>query len=291
MNPISIIIPCHNNQHALPWVLKALQTSEITNLEVICVDDASTVDIRPVTERFGARYLRLPEDKPGRRAMARNRGHQAARGAVTLYLDGDVIPEPRVVPAALRLHARNRRVAIKYPVYGVPEAEHKRSLPTLASLILSHDLPRLGPSVRKHCGIDTRPLPRRLRGKKTDLWVLCASHCTSVEWKEVEQVGGWDEQFYGWGEEDLELAYRLHLSGLQFMYPHRKHGAAYHLDHSMNWDLNLTSLDRNLRYFRQKFPESWGVRRAILHMFLQENSLTEIPAMEGNNTEGPGPAK
>lgn len=267
MDSISVIIPCHNNQRVLPWILRALDASHITNLEVICVDDASNVDLRPITEAFGIRYVRLPEDNPGRRAMARNRGHQVARGAITLYLDGDVIPEPRIILAALQLHAKHPKVAAKYPVYNIPEPDHTRSLPELASLIISQDLSVLGPSVRKHCGIDTRPLPRRLRGQKTDLWVLCASHCTSVAWKEVEEVGGWDENFLGWGEEDLELAYRLHRNGLEFIYPHRKHGAAYHLDHPVNWNTRLASLDRNLGYFRRKFPDVWVGRRGALHMF------------------------
>lgn len=279
MDSISVIIPCHNNQRVLPWILRALDASHITNLEVICVDDASNVDLRPITEEFGIRYVRLPEDNPGRRAMARNRGHQVARGAITLYLDGDVIPEPRIILGALQLHAKHPRVAAKYPVYNIPEPDHTRSLPELASLIISQDVSVLGPSVRKHCGIDTRPLPKRLRGQRTDLWALCASHCTSVAWKEVEEVGGWDENFLGWGEEDLELAYRLHRNGLEFMYPHRKHGAGYHLDHPINWNTRLESLDRNLWYFRRKFPDCWGNRRGLINFLLEEHNLPMISSM------------
>jgi len=288
MDSISVIIPCHNNQRVLPWILRSLHASHVTNLEVICVDDASDVDLRTVTEAFGACYLRLPEDNPGRRAMACNRGHQAARGSITLYLDGDIIPEPRIIPAALQVHAKNPRVVAKYPVYSILEADHTRSLPELASLIISQNLPRLGPLVREHCGIDTRPPPRRLRGERTDIWALCASHCTSVEWKEVEEIGGWDEAFLGWGEEDLELAYRLYRNGLQFTYPHRKYGAAYHLDHPTNWHTNLSSLDRNVEYFRRKFPDSWVGRRSLLRIFLQENSLPIIPAMMGESSHVAG---
>lgn len=279
MDMISVIIPCHNNQRILPWVLQAIHASRIPSLEVICIDDASDLDIRVITEAYGAHYLRLPEDHPGRRALARNRGHRAARGTITLYLDGDIIPEPRIVLSALQMHAQRSRVAIKYPVYNIREPEHDKSLPSIASLIISQESAKLGPYVRKHCGIDTCPVPRRLRDSETDLWFLCASHCTSVEWQEVEASGGWDESFIGWGEEDLELAYRLYRNGLKFIYPKRKHGAAYHLDHPRNWASDLISLDRNVRYFREKFPDSWPGRKNAVRFFLQENGLPTIPAL------------
>lgn len=265
MLSISVVIPCHNhnNQLALPWILRSLYASKVSNLEVICVDDGCVTDIKAITDVYGAR----------------NRGHQISSGDITFYLDGDIIPEPRLLPEAIRLHKQTNRIAVKYPVYSILEADHGDALESLASLIISQYLARLGPSVRKHFGIDTRPLPRRLRGKKTSIWVLCASHCTSVEKREVERVGGWDETFFGWGEEDLELAYRLYRDGIKFVYPHRRHGAAYHLDHPVHWQHNLASLDRNLQYFRNKFPACWSGRQGLLRMFLKENNLPPIPAM------------
>ena len=260
MCSISVIIPCHNNARVLPWVLRAIHAAEGGRAEVICVDDDSVENIGTIANDFGARYIRLPDGEPGRRAMARNRGHEAARGEVTLYLDGDIVPEPRIIRVAARIHAANRKVVVKYPVYSIPEPNHQASIAVLAPLVISQNLRALGPSVTKHCGIDTRPLPRRLRGRRTHIWVLCASHCTSVERSEVEAVGGWDDRFVGWGEEDLELAYRLHLNGLEFIYPHRKYGAAYHLDHPQNWDSRLHTLERNVRYFRSKYPDAWAGR-------------------------------
>jgi glycosyltransferase involved in cell wall biosynthesis len=276
---LSVVIPCHNNCSTLVWLLRAIRASGIANVEVVCVDDASDEDVAAVAYEHHATYARLPEGAPGRRSMARNLGHRLATGAITLYLDGDVIPEPRLIPSVLRLHARSPRIVVKYPVYSIPEKPVSPPLDTLAPLILAGDHRRLGQYVTKHCGIDTRPLPRRLRDRQTDIWVLCASHCTSVERDEVEKAGGWDEKFLGWGEEDLELAYRLHRAGVTFVYPHRKHGAGYHVDHPSDWNARLAALDRNLRYFRAKFPESWLGRRSLLAAFLQENGFPAVPAM------------
>ena len=239
-----------------------------------------------MAEQHGARYSRLPEGLPGRRAQARCRGHELAQAPVTLYLDGDVIPEPRVLVTALSLHTEMSRIAVKYPVYSISEENHSKSLSELARFVISQNLPRLGPVVRKHVGIDTRPLPRRLRGKKTKLWALCASHCTSFERAQVEDVGGWDQEFLGWGEEDLELAYRLFLAGIHFVYPHRKYGAGYHLDHPVDWSTNVPSLFRNVQRFRSKFPDSWPGRKGLLKQFLDENDLPcpDFLLADGNET-------
>ena len=232
-------------------------------------------DIREITDAFGVQYYRLPDDQPGRRAMARNWGHKNARGEVTFYLDGDVIPEPRLFAYCVQLHKKENNIAVKYPVYSITAQIQQMGLDILVENIVSHNIQNFGPLVTKHVGIDTRPLPKRLRGIRTKLWVLCASHCTSFLRKDVELANGWDEDFKGWGEEDLELAYRLYRIGIDFIYPHRKYGAAYHLDHAIDWKVNYESLVENIRRFRQKHPESWEGRRGILSMFLEENQLPD----------------
>ena len=279
MHALSVVIPCHNNQDVLPWILRCLKDPG-SDFEVICVDDESDVDLGPIVGKFGAKFIRLPQGSAGRRAMARNVGHRMATGAVTLYLDGDVIPEPRLVAAAVRMHGLHDRVAFKYPVYNIPQSEHRVGLSRIGRLILENRMAELGPSVRRTATIDTRPLPRRLRNQPTNLWTLCASHCLSVRWRDVEEVGGWDEKFTEWGEEDLELAFRLYESGVKFIYPRRNIAAAFHIDHPVNWSTNLPSLNRNARYFREKFPQAWPARAKLLRLFLEENDLEEISVLQ-----------
>jgi len=274
MNGISVIIPCHNNSRPLPWILTSVRASNISSIEIIVVDDESSESILPIAEAYDAKYVRLPKGGPGRRAMARQLGHSLSKYPISFYLDGDVIPEPKTFQTALDLHANSRNIVVKYPVYSIEESNHQHSLDKLAKLVISHDIHALGPSVRKHVGIDTRPLPKRLRGLPTKLWVLCASHCTSFERSHIDMVGGWDQDFFGWGEEDLELAYRLHLADVRFVYPHRKYGSGYHLDHPIDWQKNLASLYNNLDRFRKKYPESWIGRIGLLKQYLRENNLS-----------------
>ena len=280
MPQLSVIIPCHDNERVLRWSLKSLSASGIPDVEVICVDDASTVDLGPLVQSYGAIYVRLPGGSSGRRAMARNDGHRIAKGRISLYLDGDMIPEPRLIGSAIRMHQLHSRVAVKYSVYNVPQSNQDSDLSRIGDLILGNRFAELGPSLRRTAALDTRPLPRRLRGQPTNLWTLCASHCFSIERRFVDQAGGWDEHFLGWGEEDLELAYRLHRIGVQFVFPRRKLGAAYHIDHHVDWARNLASLDRNARYFRDKFPSAWPARVVLLRAFLRENNFDDIPVIK-----------
>jgi glycosyltransferase involved in cell wall biosynthesis len=279
---ISVIIPCHNNHRSLKWILKAISISSEYICDVICVDDASLPGISDITEKYGAKYVRLPGNIAGRRSLARNIGHIKSKGEISFYIDGDVIPEPRLFKTTVDVHLQNPDSVIKYPVYSIREKNHQSFLDVLANYIIQHDLRSLGPFVTKNVGIDTRPVPKRIRGKKTNIWQLCASHCTSVLKEHVEKVGGWDESFKGWGEEDLELAYRLFKSGITFIYPHRKFGAAYHLDHPFDSKGKLKSLNENLKYFKSKFPESWETRIGLLKMYLAENNFPEIEIIKDN---------
>ncbi len=90
---LSIITPAYNNPDKLRKFLESVEVSRRScpdSVEVIVVDDSSTVDIGPVIDGFsGVRYLRL-EGHPGP-AAARNRGAKEARGEYLLFFDSDVI--------------------------------------------------------------------------------------------------------------------------------------------------------------------------------------------------------
>ena len=68
-------------------------------------------------------------------------------------------------------------------------------------------------------------------------------------------VGGWDENFRGWGEEDIEFAYRFKLAGFRILSVGRRASFATHIDHAIDETANFCSLLRNTRYFARKFPE------------------------------------
>ena len=90
-------------------------------------------------------------------------------------------------------------------------------------------------------------------------WYYAASNALSVERHYVDQIGGWDEGYHGWGEEDMDFAYSLHRVGLGFVFPEPQRLYAVHLDHDSADDW-AESLERNARRFVSKFPEVYDVR-------------------------------
>lgn len=90
---VSVIIPARNAAATLPACLDALrnQAGAPPDYEVIVVEDGSTDDTAAIAEAAGARVARIPH---AGRAAARNRGAEAARGALLLFTDADCEPTP-----------------------------------------------------------------------------------------------------------------------------------------------------------------------------------------------------
>ncbi len=100
MAKISVIIPCYN---AGAWIGRCLrsienQTFGMENLEVICVDDASTDDTMKVLREWEQRYpeqiMVVACEENGRQGTARNIGLQYASGEWIAFVDADDWLEP-----------------------------------------------------------------------------------------------------------------------------------------------------------------------------------------------------
>jgi GT2 family glycosyltransferase len=112
----------------------------------------------------------------------------------------------------------------------------------------------------------------------SDRWECCASNNLSVRRREVHRIRYWDESFVGWGEEDMDFAYRLYSHGCRPVLALDGALCAYHLDHEIDTEANLRSLDRNARYLVRKFPRMACYRRAVYSSY----GL----AIEPNRSEG-----
>ncbi len=61
---VSVIIPTYNRAQLLAVCLQSLLDSELTELEIIVVDDGSTDETAEITRRFGGVIVR-PSSKQG----------------------------------------------------------------------------------------------------------------------------------------------------------------------------------------------------------------------------------
>jgi glycosyltransferase involved in cell wall biosynthesis len=88
---ISVIIPVYNAQDTLALCLDCLYQSNYPNFEVILVDDCSSDVSREIARNYPVKLISMPRNMGA--APARNRGVQAARGSILLFMDSDILVE------------------------------------------------------------------------------------------------------------------------------------------------------------------------------------------------------
>ena len=92
MKPIvSVIVPVYNVSEFLPRCLESLLGQTLTEMEVLCVDDASTDDSAAVVRSFAEKdcRVRLLEQEHQGVSAARNLGLENARGEFVAFVDAD----------------------------------------------------------------------------------------------------------------------------------------------------------------------------------------------------------
>jgi glycosyltransferase involved in cell wall biosynthesis len=107
---ISVIIPVYNRTEYLDFAIRSLLEQSIKDIEIIVVDDGSTIDLGPVTESFGDR-IRLFRKSNGGPNSARNFGIARARGEYLHFLDDDDFLE-RAALETLRSAIRSQPGAV-----------------------------------------------------------------------------------------------------------------------------------------------------------------------------------
>lgn len=209
--PISVVIPTYNRAPIAARTIASVLTSTAfaAILEVIVVDDRSNDGSLEELSRQGAdEKVTVVSSTVKGRAGARNTGLRLARGEIVLFLDDDVRVDPGLVGAHLSAHAsHDGPVAVQGRL--MPDTE----LPTTVwgeyedrRFVKIHQLASKMPQ--------DAPYNCFLTGN------------VSVSRVALEQVGGFDESFTGYGFEDYDLGRRLRRRGVPLLYA--QEAVAYH---------------------------------------------------------------
>ena len=192
MKSCSVIIPTHNRKRILSKSLTALfdQTYPAEGYEIIVADDGSNDGTEELLGSLAPpcsiRYLRL--EKMGA-ARARNRAIEEARGSVILFIDDDTVATRRFMEDHLKIHEAREKAIVQGPV------------------LTTHDIER----------------PDRLRLNMVDIYqnlkdlhpCFFPAGNVSVRKEHIVKAGLFDEEFSGYGWEDMELGKRLLKLGLK----------------------------------------------------------------------------
>src|SRR5215472_6934103 len=113
---LSVVIATRNRANSLRALLEGLTRQSIpcSRFEVLVVDNDSSDTTAEVAAEFSTRFQHLRYSKRARlgAASARNQGIAQARGSRIVFLDDDIIPDPRLLEEHLAVEDKEGRIAL-----------------------------------------------------------------------------------------------------------------------------------------------------------------------------------
>lgn len=117
MKKVSIIIPCYNKEKYVKEAVESAINQTYKNIEIVCIDDASTdnsrVILKEITEKYNNLVL-IEEDKNIGVCRARNKAIEISSGEYILPLDADDTIEPTYVEKAIDIFNKNPNIDVIY---------------------------------------------------------------------------------------------------------------------------------------------------------------------------------
>lgn len=199
---VSLVIPTHQRRESLRRALVSLagQTAAAASYEVVVSVDGSTDGTAEMIDGFDAPYAlrRTAPDRRGR-AAACNAAVAAAAGEVLIVLDDDMEAGPELVGRHAAHHPPGSRRCV---LGAVP-------------VVLDEDSPRAAAHVKQRFDAHLARLPDPAHlARPRSFYTGNASLRTEV----MRAVGGFDESFGIYGNEDVELSLRLRAAGVELGY-------------------------------------------------------------------------
>lgn len=212
---ISGIILSHNNPQitfTIDHILKQMGQED----EIIVVDDHSNVEVCKKLKEYHAagKIILVQTQICGNRAHNRNLGVQKAKNELLLFMDGDMILHDyslQVIRNAMvytssvgfigPLHATRYSAEALILYSGIDNFEQLLKTPAGRQQIIDNPL-----------FADRRPsfaAPEHRRFR----WLFFYTGCCAVKKAAFNAIGGFDENFSGWGAEDVDFGYRLSQKG------------------------------------------------------------------------------
>jgi GT2 family glycosyltransferase len=199
---VSVLIPTHQRCEALRSALESLAEQSVApvSYEVVVATDACSDGTEGMVDALAVPYsLRRVEPQGRGRSAAVNAALAAARGEVAIVLDDDM----RVVPEFVERHRAHHPAGSRRCVLGAVPVELEPGGTHAARYVKAKfDLHLSRLSDPEHLS-----LPRSFFTGNASLRV-----------EVLREVGGFDESFGIYGNEDVELSLRLRKAGVELGY-------------------------------------------------------------------------
>lgn len=251
----TVIVPTYNRADILDLTLRSLARQDVPrdSFEVIVGDDGSADHTAEVVAAHGVGRVWQP-DEGFRVAAARNLAAASATGRILIFVDSGVVVVPWFVREHLRAHDESpqHRVVLGC-VYGYTKLDqdcgftaadmHARRPEELLAAMRDHGRQAdLREENFQQVGDDLERLAAP--------WTFCWTSNMSVRTDVFRALGGFDEEFTGWGGEDTEFGCRMHDAGARFVL--RRHAAAIEYPHPRDREANLRTHEANQNIILRK---------------------------------------
>ncbi|MEA2664761.1 MAG: hypothetical protein QOI11_1705 [Candidatus Eremiobacteraeota bacterium] len=269
---ISVVVPTYNRLDTLRHVIPSLLAQDLRRgeFEVLVADSNSTDGTTEYLAGVAAGHpfvRHLPGPYTGR-AMARNAGIAAAQGRIVLFTDADIIASSDLLSRHLAHHengAARAVVGMEVQVDSFEDYLAKKSHQALRA-------------------------PLHGRKPKKLSWLYFLTGNASAPKAELDRVGRFDEDFTGYGHEDLELGYRLQRGGVPIVY---EPGAVNYHWHPVPWDEQQRKYElagrSTVRFHRKHKTFDVQLRLGMTSVSLALHRLVErSPALENWIERGAG---
>jgi GT2 family glycosyltransferase len=235
---LSIVIPTHGRSESLPEVISALgrQDPPLIDAEVVVAIDARGSDPGGLDAAGPGLPVAVIHASGAGASGARNAGWRATKSPLTLFLDDDIVPSRRLVAEHLAWHERhaNFEVGILGRVRWSPRVKVTPFMRWLETGV-QFDYDRI-------TGTDVG-------------WQLFYSCNVSVKRAMLERVGGFDEERFPFGYEDLDVARRMSEHGFRLLYNRSAVGEHLKTETLESWRQKLDRIAVAERRFVQLYPD------------------------------------
>jgi glycosyltransferase involved in cell wall biosynthesis len=261
---VSVIIPTYNRCQLLLQTLRSLAVSDFAHneLEIVVADDGSNDESlsRVAGESFPFTLTYTWQQDLGFRvSAARNMGLRQCRGRYVILLDCGIAVGPNFVSAHVEaLRSVPGSATIGYVHAFANDERHDQML---RENLASNSLPEVLTQLRTSGHMpDIREAQYRWAADDLDRlpapWAIAWSGNLGLDTQSYKVPPRFDENFVGWGGEDLDFALGLHQTGTRFRLVRSADGV--HLPHSKSEESNNRSSAGNKQYLHRKrgLPET-----------------------------------
>lgn len=231
----SLLISTYNWPGALDFCLQSVFRQTVLPDEILIADDGSGPATRQLIEQHMAKspvpLLHIwHEDQGFQLAAIRNKAIAKATQDYIIQIDGDVILDDHFIEDHLKMAKKDCFVIGSRSLLSKEFTERSLQLHQLPALSL-FKREKWANLNRLRNGLFSRILANHYKVKGKHKYY--AKGCNMAYWKKsIISINGYNENFVGWGSEDVEIAVRLIKFGQKKLFL-KMGGVVYHLWHTV----------------------------------------------------------